>query len=197
MRKIFSISNSGKPMKPFATMAANQDAAGKGAGIVAESCRTSWQRKTASLFAGIVLLPIGTALAHHSFAMYDVSETRVFTGVVTRVVPAPNHLKIFFAPMNDERKNVVRDDDDEPVVWSVEMDGSGQMARQGVSVNTFPPGTIISVGLHPLRSGKPAGSRIGGLFRCPEKTPPSSLEHCDSVEGHSAFGDEPLATPEP
>ena len=47
--------------------------------------------------------------AHHSFAMYDTKITKVFTGVVTRIDPSVNHLQIFFAPMNAERKNVERD----------------------------------------------------------------------------------------
>lgn len=133
--------------------------------------------------------------AHHSFAMYDVQATQVFTGVVTRIDPAPNHLAIFFAPMNGERTNVVRDEDGEPIVWSVEMAGSAQMARQGVSVNSFPPGTVFSVGLHPLRNGEPGGTRNGGLFRCPDRTPPEPGMHCDSVDGHTPIGEGPLATP--
>ncbi|HEY5623693.1 MAG TPA: DUF6152 family protein, partial [Gammaproteobacteria bacterium] len=114
---------------------------------------------------------------------------------VTRVDPAPNHLLIFFAPMNADHSNVQRDADGEPVVWSVEMEGSAQMARQGVSVNTFPRGTVFSVGLHPLRNGDAAGTREGGLFRCPDRTPPEPGLHCDSVEGHTAIGEEPLPEP--
>lgn len=132
------------------------------------------------------------AQAHHSFAMYDMRNIRVFTGVVTRVDPAANHLAIFFAPMNEERKNVLRDEDGEPIVWSVEMQGSAAMARQGVSVNSFPAGTVFSVALHPLRNGENAGSREGGLFKCPERTPPEPGMHCDSVEGSIQIGNEPL-----
>ena len=62
---------------------------------------------------------------------------KVFTGVVTGIDPAPNHLSINFAPMNEERTNVIRDDKGAPIIWSVEMGGSAQMARQGISVNTF------------------------------------------------------------
>ena len=127
--------------------------------------------------------------------MYDPMITMVFTGVVTRVVPAPNHLKIFFARMNAERTNVERDADDKPVIWSVEMGGSAQMAKEGISVNSFPPGTIFSVGFHPLRNGDPAGAREGGLFKCPTKTPPAPGKHCDSVAGHTAIGGEPLPEP--
>ncbi len=137
---------------------------------------------------------IGTPVqAHHSFAMYDMQNVRVFTGVVTRVDPAPNHLAIFFAPMNEERKNVLRDENGEPIIWSVEMGGSAQMARQGVSVNSFPQGTVFSVGMHALRNGENAGSREGGMFKCPERTPPAPGMHCDSVEGSIQIGTEPLA----
>jgi hypothetical protein len=133
--------------------------------------------------------------AHHSFAMYNMRVTEVFTGVVTRVDPAANHLAIFFAPMNAERTNVLRDENGEPIIWSVEMAGSAQSARQGISVNSFPRGTVFSVGLHPLRNGDTAGTREGGLFKCPERTPPKPGMHCDSVEGNTALGDEPLPTP--
>ena len=153
-------------------------------------------KKIAKPFAASLALAalFGTpAQAHHSFAMYDMRNIRVFTGVVTRVDPAANHLAIFFAPMNEERKNVLRDEDGEPIVWSVEMQGSAAMARQGVSVNSFPAGTVFSVALHPLRNGENAGSREGGLFKCPERTPPEPGMHCDSVEGSIQIGNESLA----
>lgn len=155
-------------------------------------------KKTGSIGAAALGAAFALALpvqAHHSFAMYDLSETKVFTGVVTRVDPAPNHLQIFFAPMNSERTNVERDADGKPVVWSVEMGGSAMMARQGVSVNSFPPGTVFSVGLHPLRNGEPAGAREGGMFKCPERTPPEPGMHCDSVEGHILIGEDGLPVP--
>jgi hypothetical protein len=142
------------------------------------------------LMAGLFGTPVQ---AHHSFAMYDMRDVKVFTGVVTRIDPAANHLGIFFAPMNAERKNVMRDESGDPIVWSVEMQGSAAMARQGVSVNSFPAGTVFSVGLHALRNGKNAGSREGGLFQCPARTPPAEGMHCDSVEGSIQIGDESLA----
>src|SRR5690606_34144127 len=119
------------------------------------------------------------------------SVTKVFTGVVTRVNPDANHLQIFFAPMNEERNGVVRDEKGEPVVWAVEMAGSAQSARQGISVSSFPRGTFFSVALHPLRSGEPAGSREGGfaMFKCPEGVRPGAGKHCESVEGHTKFGE--------
>jgi hypothetical protein len=126
--------------------------------------------------------------AHHSFSIFDASQTKTFTGVVTRVNPDANHLQIFFAPMNEERKNVERGADNKPIVWAVEMAGSAASAQSGISVSSFPAGTIFTVSLHPLRSGEPAGAREGALYKCPPKTPPAAGKHCDSVEGSTQIG---------
>ncbi len=144
----------------------------------------------AALLAGFASTP---AFAHHSFAMYDTTLVKVFTGVVVRIDPAPNHLQIFFAPMLEDRKNVMRDANNEPVSYAVEMGGSAQMAAQGLSVSSFPPGTVISMGMHPLRNGNPSGAMVGGLFRCPDRTPPAAGQHCDAVAGSIQIGKEPLA----
>ncbi|HTT02904.1 MAG TPA: DUF6152 family protein [Steroidobacteraceae bacterium] len=140
----------------------------------------------------------GPALAHHSFAAYNMDVTKVFTGVVTRVNPDANHLQIFFAPMNEERKNVLRDGEGKPIIWAVEMAGSAQMAKEGVSVDSFPPGTIFSIGLHPLRDGQNAGTRgpNGAIYRCPAKTPPPAGKHCDVVAGSVEIGKGGLLKPQ-
>jgi hypothetical protein len=144
--------------------------------------------------AAMILLGL-PANAHHSFAMYDMRAVQVFTGVVDGIDPAPNHLAINFAVMNDERNNVIRDDNGDPIFWSVEMGGSASMARQGVSVNSFPRGTVFTVALHPLRNGEPGGSREGPMFRCPDDVRPEPGQHCDSVEGHIKIGDGELSEP--
>jgi hypothetical protein len=141
----------------------------------------------AAALAATVAVPVG---AHHSFSIFDAEQTKTFTGVVTRVNPDANHLQIFFAPMNPERKNVERAADGKPIVWAVEMAGSAQSARDGISVTGFPAGTIFTVSLHPLRSGEPAGAREGVLYKCPEKKPPAAGQHCDTVEGHVVIGGE-------
>src|SRR5579872_6187740 len=149
----------------------------------------------ATLICGAVLaLP---AFAHHSFASYNMDVTKVFTGVVTRVNPDANHLQIFFAPMNEERKNVLRDASGNPIIWAVEMAGSAQMAQEGVTVSTFPPGTIFSVGLHPTRESQTAGTRgpNGAIYRCPDKKPPPAGKHCDAVEGSTVIGTGGLLKP--
>lgn len=131
----------------------------------------------------------GGLQAHHSFAMYDQTKTYVLTGVVTRVDPNPNHLQLFVAQLNEARDQVVRDADGEPVVWAIEMAGAAAAARDGISVNGFPRGTVVSVGLHPLRNGFPGGGRgESGLYKCPGQNAPEPGRHCDSVAGASSHG---------
>lgn len=148
------------------------------------------------LVAAVALLAAAVPLmGHHSFAPFDQTKTIVLTGVVTRVNPDANHLQIYFARMNPERKNVVRDDKGQPIIWEVEMAGSAQSAEDGISVSSFPEGTLFSVGMRPMRNGEPKGFRQGPLFKCPGRTPPKPGKHCDSVEGSQAFGAGKLPTP--
>lgn len=138
--------------------------------------------------ATMLVLSAGAA-AHHSFAMYDSKQTYVMTGIVTRVDPNPNHLQMFIAPLNEARDQVLKDAAGETIVWAIEMDGAALEARNGVSVNGFPRGTIVSVGLHPLRNGFPGGGRgESGLYKCPADTPPAPGLHCDSVAGFTTHG---------
>lgn len=65
----------------------------------------------------VASIGLRVAQAHHSFAMYDEKKIYVFTGVVTRISPDANHLQIFFSPLDEARKSVVRDASGEPVVW--------------------------------------------------------------------------------
>jgi hypothetical protein len=148
----------------------------------------STHSKVASVLVTTALVAAVPAWAHHSFSIFDAEQTKTFTGVVTRVNPDANHLQIFFAPMNQERKNVERNAEGKPIVWAVEMAGSAQSAKDGISVNAFPPGTIFSVSLHPLRNGDPAGARAGALYKCPEKTPPAAGKNCDTVTGSVTIG---------
>ncbi len=136
----------------------------------------------------LLLQPVAV-FAHHSFAMYDQEKTYLLTGIVTRIDPNPNHLQMFVAPLNEARDQVLKDDKGEPIVWAVEMDSAAVVARDGITVNGFPRGTIVSVGMHPLRNGFAGGGRgKWGLYRCPADTPPAAGKHCDSVAGFTTHG---------
>jgi hypothetical protein len=142
--------------------------------------------------------------AHHSFASYDMNKTVTITGVATRVNPDANHLQIFFAPMTPDRKTVERDKEGNAIIYAVDMAGSAASAQDGISVSSFPPGTVFTVTLHPQRNGEPAGFREGPLYKCPlredgkKSQQPEPGKNCDSVAGNIRIGNaNPVAQSQP
>ena len=135
-------------------------------------------------------------LAHHSFAMYDQNKTVTITGVVKQYVPQANHAEFHLYVIAPDRKGLDKGKDGKPLEFMVEMAGTAQLERQGVTAQTFPVGTVISVKVNPLRDGGAAGARISPLARCPEdsatKKPklPEAGKHCDSVAGRTLNGGE-------
>ena len=137
--------------------------------------------------AATISVCLMTALSHHSFAMYDMTRTVTFTGVLTRFVSQANHAEIHFVPLGPNGKPQVGPDG-KHIQWGIEMAGAAQMATQGISVSTFPVGTIFSVSLHPLRDGKNFGAMEGPIVKCPKDTPPAAGKHCNSVQGNTTHG---------
>jgi len=132
---------------------------------------------------------ISPADAHHSYAMYDGSVYRVFTGVIVRVIPNAAHFEFHFVPLNDKRDALVRDEKGDPQVWVVQMESAAVALQQGITLESFSKGAVISMGVHPRRDGKPAGDRgDSGVFQCPKGKVPQPGMHCDSVEGSKSFG---------
>ena len=113
------------------------------------------------LFVGVMISP---ALSHHSFAMYDQTVTKTFTGKLTRYIPGGNHAQLIFQVVDADGKPVM--ENGKPLQWGVETASAAALARQGVTADTFPVGTIFTVTLHPLRDGKPFGAVNGPLIKC-------------------------------
>jgi len=111
--------------------------------------------------AGVLgLLALGAGVpagAHHSYAMYDGSIYKVFTGVIVRIVPNAAHFEMHFVPLNETRDALVRDDKGEQVVWVVQMESAAEAFQHGITRDSFPQGTVFSMGVHPRRDGKPVG----------------------------------------
>ncbi len=143
--------------------------------------------------AAVAVMFQATASGHHSFAMYDQAKVVTVTGVVKQYVPQANHAEFHLVLLNAERKGFEQKDG-KPAEWGVEMAGTAQLERQGVTGTTFPAGTVISVKVNPLRDGSNFGARVGALARCPvdaaTKKPklPEAGKHCDSVAGHTLTG---------
>jgi hypothetical protein len=141
----------------------------------------------------VMILAVGlltpAANAHHSYAMYDGTIYKVFTGVIVRIVPNAAHFEMHFVPLNDKRDALLRDDKGEPMVWIAQMESAAQALKDGITKESFPQGAVFSMGIHPRRDGKPAGDRgDSGLFQCPKGSVPKAGMHCDSVAGSKTFG---------
>jgi hypothetical protein len=122
-----------------------------------------------SAIVGIVLFVLlpASSQAHHSFAMYDQTDVRTFTGRLTRYIPGANHAQLIFELLDVAGKPIV-DDQGNAVLWGVETGPATRIARQGVTPDNFPVGTIITVQLNPLRNGKTFGAMPNGapLINC-------------------------------
>jgi hypothetical protein len=134
-----------------------------------------------------VTLSVTPVLAHHSFAMYDQTKTTVLTGVAYQFVAQANHAEIHFYVVGADGK-LVKDKDGKNTDWGVEMAGAAAVAAQGITADSFKVGTIFSVKLNPLRDGSNFGSRVGGIAKCPWKTPPAPGKTCDTVKGSEILG---------
>ncbi|HEX7080865.1 MAG TPA: DUF6152 family protein [Gammaproteobacteria bacterium] len=140
----------------------------------------------AALVAGLMAAP---ADAHHSFAMYDQSKKMTLTGKLTRFIPGANHAQLIFELVGPDGKTMTGEDG-KPVVWGVETGPAAQIARQGVTVKSFPIGTIMTVTLNPLRDGRNFGAlaRQGGsIVKCGNALPEGG---CTPETGEVFLADE-------
>jgi hypothetical protein len=133
--------------------------------------KSSLRIRLAVGLAGIVFIGVMTApvLAHHSFAMYDQTKTRTLTGKLTRYIPGSNHAQLIFELVGPDGKPVI--ENGKPAQWGVETSSAANLARQGVTVESFPVGTIFTVTLYPLRDGRPFGAVHGPLIKCGNTMP--------------------------
>lgn len=118
------------------------------------------------------LLAAQPALTHHSFAMYDSGQTLTLTGKLTRFIPGANHAQLLFE-LVDAAGAPVLDAAGKPVAWGVEAGPAARIARQGVTPDNFPTGTILTVSLNPLRDGRTFGAMPNGsgLINCGLQVP--------------------------
>jgi hypothetical protein len=107
--------------------------------------------------------------------------------VAYQFVAQANHAEIHFYVVGPDGK-LVKDKDGKNADWGVEMAGAAAVAQQGITSDSFKVGTIFSVKLNPLRDGSNFGSRVGGIAKCPWKTPPEHGKTCDTVKGSEILG---------
>jgi hypothetical protein len=95
------------------------------------------------------------ALAHHSGAEFDSNKTIEITGTIKEFQFKNPHTWI---------QVVVDDGKGQPVEWSLEWGAPNSLGRQGYRPDTFPPGAKVTMRVHPMRNGSPAGGFVAAKF---------------------------------
>jgi Family of unknown function (DUF6152) len=145
------------------------------------------------VIAVLLEIPVST---HHSFAMYDQTKVVTLTGVIKTFVPQANHAEIHFILLAPDNKSLAKGPDGKYVEWGVEMAGTAQLERQGITARTYGAGTVFSVHVNPLRDGSNFGARMPNtaMVKCPMDSAtnkpklPDPGKHCDSVPGNTLSG---------
>jgi hypothetical protein len=139
-----------------------------------------------SMTASVAMVWPMTGNAHHSFAMYDQSQTKTLTGKLTRFIPGANHAQLIFELLEADGSPVL-DAAGKPVMWGVETGPAARIAQQGVTPDNFPNGTIVTVTLNPLRNGKTFGAMPNGtpIVHCGTTMPQGG---CTADTGRTYLG---------
>src|SRR5262245_23151089 len=107
-----------------------------------------------SSLAVAALLTMGAALAHHSFAMFDQSQTVTLEGTVKEFRWTNPHVFI---------EMLVKNDSGADEQWSIEMTSPEHLARAGWRPATLKVGDAITLSIHPLREGMKGGQYLSGI----------------------------------
>lgn len=90
-------------------------------------------------------------LAHHSFAMFDLTKEITLVGRVKEVQFTNPHVWI---------QIMVASGRGAPVEWSIEAGAPGMLLRTGWKPSTLKSGDSVTIVTHPARSGAPNGSLV-------------------------------------
>ena len=101
------------------------------------------------IVSAAVLAAGGTAMAHHSFAMFDQGNPIEIAGAVVEFRYTSPHSFILVD---------VKGKDGASTVWNLEGPSPSILARDGMSAKSLKPGDELVLTIDPLRSGAPGGS---------------------------------------
>ena len=97
----------------------------------------------------LLLGAAATAMAHHSYAMFDREKTLSLVGTVKEFRWSNPHAWMEVYVPNDQGGQDL---------WGIEMNSPNNLARMGWKSNIVKPGDKVTVTIHPLRSGEKGGS---------------------------------------
>ena len=106
--------------------------------------------RTVAAAMGIVLLmPLNSATAHHSAAMFDHSKTITLHGTVKNFQFTNPHSWLIV---------MVTSADGNQVEWGFEAEGPSTLLHAGILPKSFRPGDKVTITANPMRDGRPAGA---------------------------------------
>jgi hypothetical protein len=108
----------------------------------------------ASLIIGglFVSMPL---MAHHSGAGFDSEKVAEITGTVKEFQFKNPHTWI---------QVIVEDGKGQKTEWSLEWGSPNMLGRQGYRPSTFPSGAKVTIKMHPMKDGSPAGEFMAAKF---------------------------------
>lgn len=104
-----------------------------------------------SLATAGFLCHVGSAVAHHSAAMFDHERTVTLEGVVKEFQYVNPHVWLIVD---------VTKEDGSVQTWGFEGNHRAGMIRAGIFMNDLSPGTKVTVTANPMKDGRPAGTWV-------------------------------------
>jgi hypothetical protein len=106
--------------------------------------------QSTAMLAGLALAgATGAALAHHSFAMFDMEHPLELTGTVKEFKFVSPHTLLILEVKGAD--GTVKD-------WTLEGGAPGLLVRDGMTSKSLKPGDQIKLSINPLHSGAEGGS---------------------------------------
>ena len=102
-----------------------------------------------------LFVSVPPAVAHHSGAGFSADKVIEVTGTIKEFQFTNPHTWI---------QVIVENAKGEKVEWSLEWGSPNSLGRQGIRPSTFPPRAKVTVRLHPMLNGAPAGGFVGAKF---------------------------------
>lgn len=113
-------------------------------------------RPTPLLLTAAAALLASSALAHHTYAMFDQTTTRSVDGSVARLQWINPHAVVWIYVPSAESPGKYD-------LWKFENDSPSVLTRAGWSSSSLPEGTKVTVQYFPLRDGSKGGHWVRGV----------------------------------
>ncbi|MFZ1990022.1 MAG: DUF6152 family protein [Alphaproteobacteria bacterium] len=101
-----------------------------------------------TLVVGLLMSLPDLALAHHSFAMFDLGKQVTLAGTVKEFEWTNPHAWIEVNVPSEAGPDAL---------WSVQMNSPNNLTRQGWKRTTLKPGDRVTIIVNPMRDGRKAG----------------------------------------